>query len=242
MLRRIRVVVPVCTDMWNEPVKDLMDQYKESDTQIDVSSLEKGPDSLEFGYDKAYAELPTVEECERAEKAGYDGVIIYCFADPGLNAARERLTIPVVGLCEASIHLASMLGSTFGIMAAGSSDMFGSKRIAILNRMQGYGFRHKCASIRTLDVEVLDLVKDHDKLIAQLLIEGREAIQIDGADTIVLGCGGMLQIGENVSRELNAPLIVPALAALKICETLIQMNVSQSKIAFPLPRKKKRLS
>ena len=81
-MRRIKVVVPVCTDMWNAPVKALMDRYKEPDTQIVIENLDTGPESLEFAYDKAYAELPTVQQAETAQQEGCDGVIICCSADP----------------------------------------------------------------------------------------------------------------------------------------------------------------
>lgn len=241
-MRRIKVVVPVCTDMWNAPVKALMDRYKEPDTQIVIENLDTGPESLEFAYDKAYAELPTVQQAKKAEQEGHDGVIIYCFADPGLAAAREALSIPVVGLCETSIYIASLLGEKFTILLAGSKELFASKRIVVMNRLKAYQFEHKCASIRPLGVPVLDLEAQHGKKLAQVLAQVRTAIEQDGADTIVLGCGGILQIREDTSSALNAPVIVPALAALKTCESLIQMNLMQSKRCYPVPEKKKRLS
>ncbi len=240
-MRRIKVIVPVCTDMWNAPVEALLDRYKEPATQIDVENLSTGPESLEFAYDKAFAELPTVQEAEKAEAEGYDGVIIYCFADPGLAAARERLSIPVVGLCETSIHLASQLGSRFSILLAGSEQMFASKRIVVIKRLKEYEFEHKCASIRPLKVPVLDLEAQHEVKVSHLLAEAKAAIEEDGADTIVLGCGGILHIGEDVSDALNAPVVVPALAALKTCESLLQMGLLQSKRCYPMPEQKKRL-
>ncbi len=42
--------------------------------------------------------------------AGFDAAIIAAFADPGLGAARELLPIPVVGLAEAGMLTACMLG------------------------------------------------------------------------------------------------------------------------------------
>lgn len=147
-MRKIKVIVPVTTEMWNEPVRKLMEHYKEPDTEINVINLNKGPISLECAYDKVWAALPTVQEAERAEQEGYNGVIIYCFADPGLTAAKEKLQIPAVGLCEASVHLAALLGSRFSIMAAGSPNVFENKRKRIVERLREYGFEHKCASVR----------------------------------------------------------------------------------------------
>ena len=240
-MNRIKVIVPVCTDIWNAPVAALMERYKEPDTQIDIVNLDAGPESLEFAYDKACAELPTVKQAETAQREGFAGVIIYCFADPGLAAAKEALSIPVVGLCESSIHMASLRGERFTVLLAGSKERFASKRIVVMNRLKGCEFDHKCASIRPLGVPVLDLEAKHDQKLAQLLTQAGTAIEQNGADTIVLGCGGILQT-EKISSQLDVPLIVPALAALKTCESLIRMNLSQSKRCNPLPEKKKRLS
>jgi len=240
-MRRIKVIVPVSTDMWNEPVRKLMEHHKERDTEINIMNLNKGPVSLECAYDKVWAALPTVQEAERAEQEGYNGVIIYCFADPGLTAAKEKLQIPAVGLCEASIHLASLLGSRFSIMAAGSPNVFENKRKRIVERLREYGFEHKCASVRPLMVAVLDLVKEHEKKATRLLSEAEKAVEEDGADTIVLGCGGILGVGERASEALNVPVVVPGVAALKTCESLIQMGLSQSKRCFGIPEEKIRI-
>ena len=129
-----------------------------------------------------------------------------------------------------------------GVDSEALKQLFASKRIVVMTRLKGYEFEHKCASIRPLEVPVLDLEAQHEKKLAQLLAQARMAVEQDGADTIVLGCGGILQIGEEISSLLNVPLIVPALAALKTCESLVRMNLLQSKRCHPLPEKKKRLS
>jgi len=234
-MARIQVIVPVGTPMWNEPVAQVMEEHKAQGTQIDVQYLPQGPDSLEFGYDKAVAELPTVHAAERAEEGGFDGVIIYCFADPGLAAARESLSIPVVGLCEPSLHIASLLGDRFTIILAGDPQRFVSKRAVVLQRVRGYGFAHKCASIRSLGVPVLALEAQQDEKIRRLVSEARAAVEEDGADTIVLGCGGILHLEPEVLSDVGVPIIVPAVAALKLCEGLIRMRVRQSKLTYATP-------
>src|SRR5260370_34369410 len=52
----------------------------------------------------------------RAEAEGYDALLIGNIFEPGLHALREVLNIPVLGLCEASIHLACMMGAGFSIV------------------------------------------------------------------------------------------------------------------------------
>lgn len=240
-MKRIRVVMPVSTDIWDEPVKREMERYKDVDTEIDIVNIKKGPESIECTYDEAWAELFTIQEAEKAEEDGHDGVIIYCFGDPGLTAIKEKLNIPIVGLGEASFHLASLLGSGFSIMAAGPFDLLQNQRRRVVDKLKLYGFEHKCVSIRPLGIPVLDLEKEKGKEGERLFSEAKKAIEEDGADTIVLGCGSILGVEGRIAKELKVPVVVPGIAALKICESLIQMGLVHSKRCFAIPPEKKRI-
>lgn len=215
-----------------------MRKYKDVDTELALVNTKRGPESIECTYDEAWSELFTVQECEKAEKEGYDGVIVYCFGDPGLRAAKELLNIPVVGINEPAVHMASMLGNKFSIIAVGPKLII----LALLeDKLRLYGLESRCASIRFLDMPVLDLEREKEKQINRLLEEARKAIEKDGADTIVLGCGSMLSVGEKVSRELKVPVLIPGVVALKTCEALIDLRLAQSKRYFVTPPGKKRV-
>ena len=241
-MKKIKVIVPVCTDIWNEPVKKEMNKYKDNDTSIDIINIEKGPESISCNYDEVWSELFTVQEAEKAEKEGYDGVIIYCFGDPGLRAAKEKLNIPVVGINEPSIHIASMLGNKFSIIGPGPSAR-GSSVIGGLtgDKIKLYGFEQKCASMRSIGILVLDLDKDKSREAERVFEEAKKAVDEDGADTIVLGCGAILGVEERILKELKVPVVVPLVAALKICEDLICMGIAQSKYYFRTPPEVKRI-
>lgn len=232
--KRIRIVVPVSTDKWNAPARKLLEGYKDPNTQIDIVNIKDGPKAIECCYDEVFAATFLVREAERAEQEGYHGVIDYCFDDPGLRAAKERLEIPIVGLCEASIHFATLLGTAFSIISAGPSDCAFTD---IKDLLRLYGFANECASVRSVAIPILELNKGRDLQAKRLLEEVNKAIEEDGADTIVLGCGSMLVPTEEI-RALGAPVVVPGIAALKLCEDLIDMQLSQSKQAFCIPRRK----
>jgi len=241
-MKKIKVIVPVCTDRMNQLIKKEMNKYKDNDTSIDIINIEKGPKSIECTYDEVWAELFTVQEAEKAEREGYDGVIIYCFGDPGLRAAKEKLNIPVVGINEPSIHLASILGDKFSIISPGPTVRGISIAMPLMkDKMKLYGFEHKCASIRSIGIPVLDLEKDKNREAKKVFEEAKKAVDEDGADTIVLGCGNILGLEERILKELKVPVVVPAIAALKICEDLICMGIAQSKHYFPTPPEVKRI-
>jgi len=237
-VKRIKVIIPITTAQWNEETKDFLDGYKDPDTSIDVVSIKQGPDSIDGIYDAVWAKLFTVLEAEKAETEGYDGVIIYCSGDPGLRAAKEKLTIPVVGLNEPATHVASMLGRKFSIITTGPPTSVMSVQLADNVKMSG--LESKCASIRSIGMAVLDLGEKREEEAERAFQQAKQAIEQDGADTIVLGCGAMFGVEERITKELGVPVVVPGTAALKICEDLIELKLAQSKSRFALPLKKQR--
>jgi allantoin racemase len=218
-------------------IKEAYEKYKDPDTEIDIVNIQKGPESIEQIYDEAWAALPTLLEAEKAEKKGYDAVIDYCFGDPALEALKEAINIPVVGLNEPSIHLASLLGRRFSIIGVGGKEAKGLMH----DKVAHYGLDKKLASIRMTDIRVLDIKKEFNKLVEALTEEGRKAIEEDGAEVLVLGCGSLLNIAEILRKRLNVPVIDSGLAALKIVEDLVKLNLSHSKRAHVKPFAKKRI-
>jgi len=236
---KIKVIVPVSTDQWNNLIREAYEAYKDPDTEITIVNIKRGPESIEQRYDETWAALSTLLEAEKAEKEGYDAVIDYCFGDPALESIKEALNIPVVGLNEPSIHLASILGRKFSIIGVGGKRIEGSGRI--VDKVMHYGLGNRLASVRRVDVRVLDIRKEFDKVVEALAEEGRNAIEEDGADVLILGCGSLLNIAEILQQRLGVPVIDPGLVALKVAEDLVKLKLAQSKKAYPKPYEKKRL-
>jgi allantoin racemase len=233
---RIKVIVPAATSIWNEKVREAYEATKDLGTQITIINLEKGPESIEQHYDVAWAEFFALQEIQRAEEEGYDAVISYCFDDPALLAAKEKLRIPVVGLQEPSIHLAAILGRKFSVVGVGGERGIGAAE----DEIRRYRLEGSLASIRLADILVLDIDRDREKLWSALSAEARKAVEEDGADVIVLGCGALLGLAQQLQKELGVPVIDPGLVALKVAEDLVKLTLAQSKKAFPFPNPKRR--
>ena len=82
-----------------------------SSTEIVAVSPSMGPVSIEGHYDEAIAAIGVLDEVRKGEREGFDGYVIACFGDPGLLAAREIANGPVVGIAEAAMHAASLIGT-----------------------------------------------------------------------------------------------------------------------------------
>jgi allantoin racemase len=240
-MSKIKVIVPVVTTEWNDETKKMMHGYTEPDTELEVVSIEKGAKSVECTYDAIHGELATVKMAETAEHEGFDGVIIYGFCDPGLWAAKEKLSIPVTGIGEASIHFASVLGNKFTIISAGHESYFPNQIRRVQDILKLYGFMHKCASVRSLKISPQDLGGDKTAEERRVMEEAKQAVEEDGADVIILGCGWMMGVEERIPKELGVPAIIPGVAALKMCESMIRMGLVQSKRCFAFPPEKERI-
>jgi allantoin racemase len=181
-----------------------------------------GPASIESHYDEALAVPGLLAAVRDGEQAGADGHVIACFGDPGLAAAREIATGPVVGIAEAAMHMATYLGRSFSVVTT-LSRLVGHT----MDLVRGYGFARACAGVHACEIPVLDLDSaDSRASIAKTCAAARDA---DGCDAIVLGCAGMTDLAASLSDELGIPVIDGVAAAVKTVESLIALGLRTSK-------------
>jgi allantoin racemase len=235
---KIRVVIPSITKEFEALGLEQYSPGARPGTEISVTLLDNGPASIESRYEEAVAVPDIVSKVMAAEKDGVDAVIIDCMADPGLDAAREMVTIPVVGPAETAMHLASMLGHRFSV-------------ITILDQVAPMFDRHaakmglveRLASVRAVNIPVLEL-GDTERVVKALIEQSAKAVRVDGAHLIVFGCTGMVGLAGDVKKGLedqgilDVPVIDPAILAVKISEALVDTGLSHSKRTYPHPPEK----
>lgn len=214
--------------------QELLNSWAFAGTEVTVVDAPEGPDSIESAYEEYLSVPATFAGVLKAQADGYDAVILGCFGDPGLEAVRELVDIPVIGPGEASMLLAASLGHRFSVVTILDNVIAGQE-------LQAYkaGVRGKLASVVATRIPVLDLMKDPARSRARVIEVGREAIERDRADTLMLGCMTMsfLDMADEVSAELGVPVINAGKAALKAAESLVSLGMSHSKRAFPTPPK-----
>lgn len=230
MVFKIRQINPVCTEIWEKPNLDLLKDFKDPDTEIHIATIKRGPKEITSAYDEAKAVGYVLEEAEKAQKEGYDAVAMSCALDVGVDAMREALDIPVVGAFQASVHLASLLGSKFSIITGGHG---GAVR-ATEDLVSKYGFKSKLASIRQVNITPLQFAVEKQELKNRILVEAKKAVEEDGANILILGCSGM-NVALWLQEEVGVPVIDPLIAVIKTLEVLGKMKISHSKLAYPKP-------
>jgi allantoin racemase len=239
MGKRIRIVTPIISAAFlRQP--EVFQPVAGSQTEISQVQITRGPASIECELDEALAVPDTVARIIEAEREGIDAVVIDCMGDPALKAAREAVAIPVLGPGETTMHIASMLGHRFSIVTTLSRCIPMQENLAKV-----YGIGDKLASIRAVDIPVLELEEDTDRLVEALLDQSIEAIDSDGAHVIILGCTGMigsaLALEQGLQRRgyTGVPVIDPVPATIKIAEALVDLRLSHSKRTYPNPPAKR---
>ncbi|EOM77557.1 hydantoin racemase [Rhodococcus rhodnii LMG 5362] len=113
---RILVVNPNTSVAMTAAIGEIAAAVAAPGFRVDAVCPATGPESIESHYDEALAVPGLLAEIARGEAAGVGGYVVACFGDPGLQAARELASGPVVGIAEAAMHTASMLGRGFSVV------------------------------------------------------------------------------------------------------------------------------
>src|SRR5262249_34417914 len=109
----------------------------------------------------------------------------------------------------------------------------------IANAVRLHGLEHRCASIRTTPLSVLDCEQDPDRAVRELTAAAKAAVTEDQAEAILLGCGGMGALDERISAELDVPVIDGLVCAVKLLEGLNDYGLNTSRAAaFKEPEEK----
>lgn len=231
---RIHLINPNTTWSMTEKIGACARAVARPATEIVAVSPAMGPASIESHYDEALAVPGLLQEIAKGEAAGADGYVIACFGDPGLKAARELAHGPVIGIAEAAMHLASMLGSHFSVVTTLGRTMGQAWHLAEI-----YGMQRFCANVRACELPVLELEVPGSNARERITDECRRALAEDGCDTIVLGCAGMADLCEHISGVLGVPVIDGVAAATTLVESLVTLRLATSKhgeLARPLPK------
>ncbi|HIP99348.1 TPA: hydantoin racemase [Candidatus Bipolaricaulota bacterium] len=217
---KILWINPIGTDLFDAPIGEFIGKAKAPETEIDVVSLRRGPMHLEYHYYEALVLADTLHEVRRAEVEGYDAAVIGCFYDPGLMEARETTDrLVVTAPAESAMHIATTLGYTFSVIV-------GRKKWIpkMHENVVKYGFSTRLASFKSVELGVYDFQRDKQETARRLRQAAKEAVEVDRAEVIVLGCTIEFGFYRELQRELGVPVIDAVIAPLKYAEFLVELR------------------
>lgn len=199
-------------------------------TEISVDCIHEGPDELDCNTDEAFAAAEVVRESIRAEKEGYDAIVVYCFSDVGLDAVRENVSIPVIGPGETTLAAAGLLCNRFVVITTQSRNIPRTYR-----RLRKYAIvRDKMTSVRALDVPIGELRVNPNATRDRLIEVVRQAVENEQIDGVVLGCLGMADYGDAVEEALPVKVFDPAFLSVGYAELSARLGLTHTHASYPL--------
>lgn len=224
-MKRILIINPNTSAETATRMQALCREVAEPGTVVEATSIKPRPGFSAhkvFSYVDLAICTPETIKLAWQNRDRFDGMIVAGFSDVGVDAIKEMLSIPVLGIAEASYHLASLISHRFSVLT-GTTKWTPPKD----DYVRALGVESKVASFRSYSE--WDENDSFDELKARLLKVARQAIDEDGAEAVILGGGPLIGYGKLLQAELGIPVIDPTVAALKLMETMIGLGYAQSK-------------
>jgi len=195
MKTKIAMMAPYGGDPENEKNRKIVEsiyaknanKLKEEGTVVDYHLLNKGvvdTDHILWEALSIWNKLELFEAIRNLKGQDYDAVIIHCYSDPNLTACRQVLDIPVVGMVQTSMFMASMMGSKIGVIT------YAQVAIDVIDDLaRKYGYKDRCVRTLSMDTPNGDFIKayfDAHDLIEKFKTFARQSIEL-GAEVLVPG-------------------------------------------------------
>lgn len=197
--------------------------------EISVDCIKIGPDELDCNTDEAFAAAELIKESIKAEKEGFDAIVIYCFSDVGIDAIRENVSIPVIGPGETTLAVANMLCNKFVVITTESENIPRTYRRLMRNGIA----REKMTSVRALDVPIGELRKNPEITGKYLMDVCAKAVENEQVDGVILGCLGMANYGDIIEKKLPVKVLDPAFIAIAFAEMSVRVGLNHIHGVYP---------
>ena len=193
-----------------------------------------GAESCEGNFDSYLAAIGVMDRV-LSYPDPFDAVIQAGYGEHGREGLQELLDEPVVDITEAAASTAMFLGHKYSVITSLDRTV-----PLIEDRLKLAGLDARCASVRASGLGVLELEEDPARAVATIVEQAARAVAEEKAEVIVLGCGGMAGLDEQIRKRTGVPVVDGVAAAVTIAESLVRLGLSTSKVrTFAAPRPKK---
>jgi allantoin racemase len=194
------------------------------------------PRGLPYITNRAEAQIGGAIALEMlAEAQGtYDAAVLAAFGDPGLFGARELFEVPVIGISEAAMLTACMLGGRFLIVTFASMLCGWFRDCVAMHRLED-----RCAGVVALD-QGFGSLEDVRETNWEALVElANAAIAERDADVAILAGAPLAGLASRARDLIRVPVIDPIVAAVKQAEALLALGtIKASRGSFKRPAPK----
>ena len=146
-----------------------------------------------------------------------DAVVIAAFGDPGLLAARELFDMPIVGMAEAAMLSALLLGQRFSFVTFSRH-----LRPWYEQSVTQAGLQNRFAGVRTPDTDFKSIGSVQEELFNVLRDLVQQAVDTDGADVVILAGAPLAGLAQRYT-DSPVPLVDPISAAVTQAQALFRL-------------------
>jgi allantoin racemase len=136
----------------------------------------------------------------------FDAVVVACFGDPGVDAVRMLVRVPVIGIGAASFTQAAFLSQRFAIVtpAVGTPERYAAVAAAM-------GITRQFLGTYQTQLSVADFESDDPTVVDTLVFHAQQAVK-DGAECLLFGCAGIADQIQEIAERVGV-LCLPSVAA-----------------------------
>lgn len=214
---RILVINPNSTQAVTDGIDRAMEPLRMAGgPEIECVTLKEGPPGIET---QAHVEsvVAPISAAVKSRDNDCSAFVIACYSDPGLHAAREITTKPVLGIAECGILTALTLGHRFGVIAILQQSI-----ARHLRYMGALGVMDRFAGELPVGLGIAELAEEK-RTFARMVEVGKALRQQHGADVIVMGCAGMARHRKPLQDAIGAPVVEPTQAAVAMATGRVRL-------------------
>jgi allantoin racemase len=150
---------------------------------------------------------------------GHDAAVLAISFDTALIAARQLLDIPVIGMTEASLHIACLIGRRFGLITFGTLS-----RTLYVDLVRERGLQDRMADCVSIDVASVAAYLE-PAAFDRLVCDAARALATDrGADVVGICGAAVAGIAVRLQPQVQVPLLDGIGCAVRLAETLVDIG------------------
>ena len=224
----ICIINPYATDKSNAKLKQCVSEVIDKNSTVYLNQNSNFEDYYSYYLETANVSK-IVKEIESNNSS--DAFIIACYEDTGIDVIRKITSRPVIGIGEAAFYTANIIANKFSIITNLSAS-----HEALKNNLIKYDLEHKCVSLKSIEVPILDMETMSKSNIKKLEGAINRTIIEDNPEAIIITSPGILNLTKIFSDRFNIPIIEGVTAAATLLETLSKQGLKIKKFT-KLPNK-----
>ena len=153
---------------------------------------------------------------------GHDAAVLAISFDTALIAARQLLRIPVIGMTEASLHTACLIGRRFGLITFGTLS-----RPLYVDLVRERGLQDRMAGCISIDVASVATYLEHAAFDQVVCDAARGLVADRGADVVVICGAAVAGIAARLQQQVRVPLLDSIGCAVRLAEMVVDLGLVQ---------------